>query len=79
MITLTLDSLVDHILEEHGELLRDRFRSIIIAAGEMGADPDLPGLAEHLADEVALPLDDEPDGGLVDCAICKEKELQNVY
>ncbi len=72
MIALTLDTLTDHILEEHEENLRDRFRSIIIAAGEMGADPDLPGLAEHLADEVAIALDDEPDGGLVDCGLCAE-------
>ena len=29
-------------------------------------------LDEAPSDEIALPLDDEPDGGLVDCGLCEE-------
>ena len=69
--TMTFDALVDHILTDHEEELRNKFRSIIYAAEAMGANPDLEGLAENLAYEVGYPLSDEPDDSLVDCKLCR--------
>lgn len=72
VMAIPFDALIDHVLTDHEEELRDRFKAVIRSAGDLGEKVVLEELAEHYAHEVGYPVSDEPDCSLVDCELCYE-------
>lgn len=65
--TMTFDALIDHVLTDHEDWLRERFKTLIRSIEDLG---------ETYAQEVGYPLSDEPDVSLVDCTICWDGAAQ---
>ncbi|KKN65030.1 hypothetical protein LCGC14_0485870 [marine sediment metagenome] len=73
--TMTFDALIDHILTEHEDWLRERFKVLIRTIEDLGekvGQEQLEELAETYAHEIGYPLSDEPDDSLVDCKLCRD-------